>query len=609
MSALWSRLTSRHAWLVLLALTLLLYLPGTGSIPLMDRDEPRFARATAEMMQRGSWVLPYFNSDPAQTDAQRVALMKEGRSAVEVGFRFDKPPLTYWWMRLHFHLLGFNELAARMHSVLSVWLVALVIFRLGNDLGGRAAGWWGAVGWITSLQALIHGRLCVADMPMVFCVSLAMLALSKILLSPPDKARPFSKWWWILWVSLGLGFLAKGPIALLVPALALVLYRVAFWRKPVPWGKLGLGAGVVLALAIVAAWGIPALVQTEGKFWNVGMGEHVVKRGTQAFNGRTILPGYYLISAFLSLLPWMVFLPRIWRHVRSHWDAPRALLVAWFAAPQLIFLFYATQLPHYTMPGFAGFFVLLGLTMADAEQKRSTVPAKLGSFGASYLGVFALLSVGIITAVWVGGLVPQPALRLMITSGAVMLGALAALGAAAVWRRWTLAGFSLAALVFGLAVFGASLRSIHPIVQMAPVLRGLPKESNALAWQYTEPCLVFYSDHPWTMLSKIDRVRERMQQPRTGVVVTQISEWTLAHWWKCLTSATKDEHPKAARDFQKEVDALTQAVSTDYDWTDSSGFNAARSSWVTVRVFVRKSPPKSSRAELTATAQDDGAKR
>ena len=56
MSVFWTRLTSRHAWLVLLALTLLLYLPGTGTIPLMDRDEPRFAHATVEMMQQGSWA-------------------------------------------------------------------------------------------------------------------------------------------------------------------------------------------------------------------------------------------------------------------------------------------------------------------------------------------------------------------------------------------------------------------------------------------------------------------------------------------------------------------------------------------------------------------------
>ncbi|MEZ0274177.1 MAG: hypothetical protein ACAH88_04680, partial [Roseimicrobium sp.] len=58
------------------------------------------------------------------------------------------------------------------------------------------------------------------------------------------------------------------------------------------------------------------------------------------------------------------------------------------------------------------------------------------------------------------------------------------------------------------------------------------------------------------------------------------------------------------RDFQKDVDALTTTTGANYTWNDISGFNAARSSWVTVRVFVRKSPalllPPSSGAELTA---------
>ncbi|HSI63952.1 MAG TPA: glycosyltransferase family 39 protein [Candidatus Saccharimonadia bacterium] len=578
MSVFWTRLTSRHAWLVLLALTLLLYLPGTGTIPLMDRDEPRFARATVEMMQRGDWVIPWFNGE----------------------YRFDKPPLTYWWMRLHFHLFGVHELAARLHSVLSVWLVSLVVFRMGRDLGGRAAAWWGAVGWITSLQVLVHGRLCVADMPMVFFVSLAMLAASKLLLNDVAPSRRFSGWWWVLWGSLGLGFLAKGPIALLVPALALGLWRLAFWRKPAPWGRLQIGWGALLALALVASWGIPALVQTEGRFWNVGVGEHVVKRGTHAFNGRGILPGYYLLSAFLSLLPWMVFLPYIWRHVRTQWDAQRALLVAWFTAPQLIFLLYATQLPHYTMPGFPAFFALMGVTMAHGL-KHAQIPAKLGRFGATYLGIFALLAIGIITAVWTGGFVSHLSLRLLITSGAVMLGALAVVGMTALRRTWTMAGIAVAILAAGLVTFGSSLRAIHPVVQMAPVLRAILKESNAIAWQYTEPSLVFYSDHSWTMLSKLERVRERMQQPRTGVVVAQISEWKLSDWWENLfTQASSD---KPSREFQEDVDALTTATGADYTWKDISGFNAARSSWVTVRVFVRKSPalllPPSSGAELT----------
>ena len=38
-------------------------LPGLESLPLIDRDEPRFAHATVEMMYRGEWVVPYFNDE------------------------------------------------------------------------------------------------------------------------------------------------------------------------------------------------------------------------------------------------------------------------------------------------------------------------------------------------------------------------------------------------------------------------------------------------------------------------------------------------------------------------------------------------------------------
>ena len=62
-------------WLALAGL--LLFLPGNNLAPLIDRDEPRFAQATREMIQRHEWVVPYFNDQ----------------------YRFDKPILIYWMMR------------------------------------------------------------------------------------------------------------------------------------------------------------------------------------------------------------------------------------------------------------------------------------------------------------------------------------------------------------------------------------------------------------------------------------------------------------------------------------------------------------------------------
>lgn len=545
------------AWLLLLLLTALLYLPGTGDIPLMDRDEPRFAHATMEMMQRDTWLIPYFNGE----------------------YRFDKPPLTYWWMRLHYLLLGFNELAARLHSVVAVWLVALVVFRTGKRLFGVSAAWWGAVGWLTCLQALIHGRLCVADMPMVLCVTLTMAALLELLTGPDENWRPFSWSWWMLWLSVGAGFLAKGPVALLVPVLAVLLWRFAFWRKPAPWRRLGLGWGLLIALAIVAAWGIPALMQTHGLFWKVGMGEHVVKRGTQAFNGRVVLPFYYFATAFLSLLPWIAFLPLVWKHLRASWNAHTTLLLAWFTAPYLIFLAYATQLPHYVMPGFPGFFLLLGATLAAGPAKGGI---SWGRFGWIYAGLMSLVAVTALSLAWSGSWVTVNSLRWVITAGAGLLLALVILGIAVRQGSRIVMGLAIVLAATCLIPFGKALRTEHPIIRLAPELKQVPGDKDLLAWGFTEPSLVFYTDRQWTMLSKMERVKERLAKGRTGAVVLLRREWTLSDrikQWRNGSAIT------TSKDNQQQIDALSASL-PGAKLVDVEGYNLARSSWVELRLIV-----------------------
>jgi len=74
--------------------SMLFHLAGTWSLPLVDRDEPRFAEASREMIQRSDYVVPYFNNH----------------------FRLDKPPLTYWAQVASYRLFGENDFAARFPS-------------------------------------------------------------------------------------------------------------------------------------------------------------------------------------------------------------------------------------------------------------------------------------------------------------------------------------------------------------------------------------------------------------------------------------------------------------------------------------------------------------
>lgn len=568
--------SSRLSAGVLLIVAGMLLIPGLAEMPLMDRDEPRFAQATWEMHEQGQWWVPYFNRE----------------------YRFDKPPLTYWWMELHYLAFGRNEFAARFHSVLAAWLVAWVIRSLGSFLYSPRAGFLAGLGWLSFFQVLVHGRLCVADMPMLLAVTLTMLASARLLFSS-EAPRRFGPWFWALTGALTLGFLAKGPVAWAVPMLGLLLTRWVWWRKPLPWNRLQPVSAFLIATAAVGIWGIPALAQTEGAFWQVGIGEHVVKRGTSAFNGRVTIPVvFYLVSAFLSLLPWSHFAPAaLFQGERGRDDLRRSFLLGWFVAPFLVFGLYATQLPHYIMPGFPAFALLL-----FREGKLPAISGKLGrSWFWSVTGVLGVVSLvfGIVALLlpWPEEMSQFRTLGVVISFGLfaasvvaplvlkMQAGRTPGLPVLAVWMS-LLIGVSCC-----FAIGGKAIRSMHPAVKLTEQFWSeLPAQTKFRACEFTEPSLVFYLPSGgvgWKMGGNIEKAHEwfaRTTSKRAGVYL--LREWTasdaLEHCWTEKTFAGV----LPGRDSSAAVEAGIDE--SRYETRTFRGYNVARSSWVELLVLIPK---------------------
>jgi 4-amino-4-deoxy-L-arabinose transferase-like glycosyltransferase len=409
--------------------------------------------------------------------------------------------------------------------------------------------------------------------------------------------HPFTRWHWILYVSLGLGFLAKGPIAWLVPGLALLLYRFAFWRKPVPWRSLKVWPGALIMLAITGAWGIPALIETQGLFWKVGMGEHVIDRGTSSFNGRFPIPGYYLFTSLLSLFPWIALLPQVWRKVRANWTPQAAFLVSWLAAPYLIFSFYATQLPHYVMPAFPAAMLLLA-----AWGPANDAPKWMRRWTYAVLGLFLLAGLVLKVVGSIGGF-PAPLgtmikdLGSLLTilalamplSGMVIMSLLPSVEKTdQPYSRGGAIGVALLMLVgvpFSLFMATRDLNKTQPAAQLAAQIGPLPDKTEYLGWQFQEPSLVFHFNHHWKFLNKLDTIKERLDRKGPRVCVLLRREWTMS---KAIDEkrAGKAEL-STAQDFSKEVDAVI-AAHPDYQVIEFTGLNAARASWTELRVLVRK---------------------
>ena len=396
----------------------LFHLAGTWSLPLIDRDEPRFAEASREMIERGDYIVPYFNNH----------------------VRFDKPPLAYWAQVTSYKVFGENDFAARFPSAIAAALAAVVLLAWGRrmqnaPLSGRdvspkrptnsnkksdsseshpylnnvfgCGGWWAAIIFTLSLQTFLHAKAAVADMWLVLFVTLAHWSGYELIWGKQTSnvQRPTSniqlwRWWWIFYLALAFGFLAKGPIAW-TPLLT-VGSTVFFVRGSQLNQRFRFVRGIVLMLAVVAVWGIPALIRTHGEFLMIGIGRHVIGRSFGAMEGHganslgayLLLLPFYFVTVFASFFPWSIKLPwlmrKLWRKQEagvtdpgySGRDKIDNYLLAGAGIIFIIFSLIKTKLPHYTLPAFPLLSLLLarhwlgqGTALAQAptaaERRRS----------------------------------------------------------------------------------------------------------------------------------------------------------------------------------------------------------------------------------------------
>lgn len=352
----------------------------------MDRDEPRFAEASREMRERGDYVVPYFNNK----------------------YRFDKPPFIYWTQMASYRLFGENDFAARFPSGVAAALTAVLLFAWGWRLGSERIGWWAAIIFSLCLQTFVHARAAVADMWLVFFVTAGFWAAYELIadwLGPQTSttnSRRRKYWWLAFYVALAFAFLAKGPLGWM-PLLTVAAMKFFLRGQPLN-RRFWFAPGILFTLAIVFLWGIPALLRTNGEFFWVGIGRHVVERSFGALEGHggqtwtsyfLTLP-FYFGTVFISFFPWSIKLPALAKRLWRERDGVDKYLIVGTAIIFILMTVVKTKLPHYTLTAFPLLSLLLArhlfaLPGSPRFAKRAAVAAVVVSLGTALLG-FSILA-------------------------------------------------------------------------------------------------------------------------------------------------------------------------------------------------------------------------
>jgi 4-amino-4-deoxy-L-arabinose transferase-like glycosyltransferase len=322
---------------------------GNNTLPLIDRDEPRFAEASREMRQSGDFIIPRVNGE----------------------YRFDKPPFIYWCQIASSMVFGESDFSVRFPSAIFAAATVVLTAAWASRVYGAPVGFWSGLVLGTCLQFFIHGRAAVADMPMIFFFTAATWTAWE----RSQGQRSFVLWL-CFYVALAAGFLAKGPVALL-PIVAPFLF--ALWtRTPICLRLRSAVGGGLLVLVIIGFWGIPALILTHGEFFQVGIGKHIIMRsvaplqshGASGIGGYFLLLPFYLVTLIFSLFPWSLFLPRTIQRWRLGLDSFERYALCAIGVVFIVFSLLQTKLPHYTLPAFPVIAILVGRTIHESRFRK-----------------------------------------------------------------------------------------------------------------------------------------------------------------------------------------------------------------------------------------------
>jgi 4-amino-4-deoxy-L-arabinose transferase-like glycosyltransferase len=250
----------------------------------LERAEIYFMDGARSMLERGDWLVPYFRGEPF----------------------FDKPVLTYWLIAASFRAFGFSPEAARLVPAAATLSVLAATVWLGTLVFDRASALLGGVVLATSLSVLSFGRVAMSDTLLTLWSTLAA-ALWVLAYRPAAPA-------WVvpaLGAVLGLGFQTKGPVALLLPGLGMLLFS---WRRRgqghgLPVTRSGLALAGLLFAVLGLGWFVAVYLRlgAEPLRW------FFLRENLERFAGNTYdsgrEPWFYLVTYLAQGFPWSAFLP------------------------------------------------------------------------------------------------------------------------------------------------------------------------------------------------------------------------------------------------------------------------------------------------------------
>ncbi len=390
------------------AFAALVFLPWLGAVGFWDPWEPHYGEVARQMIVRGDWVHPYwessyFFSKPVLLlwlDAAAMALARVQDTALPAG-SFPGGPTPSG-------LSVYTEWAVRLPIALLAVQACALVFVAVKRLVSRRAGYLAAVALATMPFWFLMARQAITDMPFVSLMTSGAMCFAIALW---DERAHRSAWAYAGYAFLAFATLAKGLLGFALVGAAFLLWFVVTgeWRLLARLRLferirgLPLPIGPALFLLVAAPWYVVMSlfrgVDDESKtfayrFW---IHDHLKRLGEGV---HTTTPnatfGYFIQELGFGLFPWVAALPGALAGlagVRLRGRTRRDDLVLftglWALITYVLMSLSATKFHHYIFPAVPAIAILCG-----AFVDRLLDEGLEAHLGALLLGAAAFAAVG-----------------------------------------------------------------------------------------------------------------------------------------------------------------------------------------------------------------------
>lgn len=342
-------LSFRH-YALLAALAFLLALPGRMSLPPLDRDEPRYMQATAQMLSSGNFLDIRFQDQPRYLQPAGIYWLEAAAvKTAEIVTQDPKLRHESWPYRLP------SLIASIFSIVLTAWI--------GSRLFGGVVGLLAAGLLLVAPLFAAESRMATIDSVLlldILCIQALLLRHFEDMQAERPTPRRYSL---LYWAAIGVGLMLKGPIVL-IPAIGTISALCISLRQASLLRQIRSGWGWIISLLIVLPWCAGITLVSHGDFFRHAVGHNLLGKITHAQETHGFPPGYYCLLFLLAFWPGALFtvraIPTIWQRRIQ----PNVLfLLCWIIPHWLVFECLATKLPHYVLPTYPAIAILTAASL------------------------------------------------------------------------------------------------------------------------------------------------------------------------------------------------------------------------------------------------------